>query len=66
MTWLVGNRTYILAGLATVASVLGATEGWITTYQGVTGIVLAGIFAALRAAIGQLQADIGKINGGAK
>jgi hypothetical protein len=54
MTWLQGKRTFILAGITTVLSVLAMTDGWVTTAQGVQGILMAALFAALRAGLGDL------------
>ena len=58
-TWLEGKRTYVLAALGVGLSVLAMTEGWISAQEGVAGIWIAGIAAALRAGISSMQQSLG-------
>ena len=54
MDWINGKRTYILASITVVLSVLAMTDGWVTSAQGVQGILIAAMIAALRAGLGDL------------
>ena len=62
MDWFIGKRTYLLVALGIAGAWIGKAQDFLTTDMATLTTWAAGVFAALRAAVDGLKAQLSALN----